>query len=68
MSDKLYEVAVILTIPAKTYKKAMTAALQIGHDLGIDEGVGVRVVVDYERDNDNQRVVYLDDEKKARKV
>ena len=64
MSDKLYQVAVILTIPAENYDAATTAALEIGQALSIDAGVGVEVVLTYEHDGseENQRVVYLPSE------
>ena len=62
MADKMYEIAVILTIPAENYQAALTEALEIGDALSLDAGVGVEVVLDYERDNEDQRVVYLPNE------
>lgn len=61
---KNYEVAVILTLRTKSYKEALEDAKLIAekilnNELARTYGENIRVVKDYERDNEGQRVVYL---------
>ena len=67
---KSYQIAVILTIPANSYQEAKDKAQELENSLGtvdpkLDEladSVEYRVVIDYEHDNDGQRVLYLPSE------
>lgn len=66
MSDKLYQVAIILTIPAPDYQSAISKAQNIDGWIA-GAGVGHEVITYYEHDGSelNQRVVYLPSEEDA---
>lgn len=55
----VYDIAVILSIPATSYQEAMSIAHGIGDAIAIDASMGVDVVMDYQHDKQGQRVVYL---------
>ena len=60
---KSYQIAVILNIPANSYQEALQQAQEMADDLSVDAlKVEVKVVVDYEQDNEGQRVLYLPSE------
>ena len=54
-----YDVALIVSIPADTYEEALNAAGHIAAGLGDTEELSVSAVLDYEYDNEGQRVLYL---------
>ena len=53
-----YDVALLVTVTAPTYEDALIEAENIADGLGQEE-VFVSAVLDYEYDNDGQRVLYL---------
>jgi hypothetical protein len=62
--EKNYQIAVILTVPATTYKKALKVAGEVVESLQEDAGIGVELAMNFEYDNYGQRVLYLHPEKK----
>jgi hypothetical protein len=53
-----YDIALILTVEADSYDEALTQAAYVAEGVGND-GENISAVFNYERDNDNQRVLYL---------
>lgn len=67
MSKKAYEFAVVLRITADSYYEALITAKNItdfvADDVDAsDEGVEARLETEFERDDENQRVLYLHNE------
>jgi len=60
--NKAYTVAIILTIPAESYEEACSVADAVADNLSMDAGIGVLAILEYEYDNDGQRVLYLHSE------
>jgi hypothetical protein len=54
-----YDVALIVSIDASTYKDALRSALDLAKGIAQD-GENISAVTHYEHDNEGQRVVYLD--------
>ena len=61
---KFYEFAIVVTIPADKYEDAVAEAEEVAENLGMDAGIGVSLELNYEHDNDGQRVLYLHPEDK----
>lgn len=59
MSEKMYVIPILVTIPAESYAEAMQEAEDLVEELGTDAGMGVEVARDFEHDNGGQRVLYL---------
>lgn len=59
MSEKVFVIPLLLSIPAESYGEAMQEAEDLVEDLGVDAGMGVEVARDFEHDNHGQRVLYL---------
>lgn len=60
MSDeKVYEIAIVVSIPASTYEDALAQAEELAESMSTDAGMGVEAISSYEHDNDGQRVLYL---------
>ena len=53
-----FDVALILTVRAKTYEDALSYAEDLATGVGCD-GENISAVFDYETDNEGQRIVYL---------
>ncbi len=58
MQTKKYDMALVLSVEAESYKQAERMAKYIAEGLGQEE-VNVSATFDYEHDNDGQRVLYL---------
>ena len=54
-----YNVALVLTVSAETYQRALEQADEIAEGF-VQDGYNISAVIDYELDNDGQRVLYLD--------
>jgi hypothetical protein len=68
MSDKSYQIAVILNVPADSYEDALDRAEKFNRQLVNsnpefdDNEIGYEVVNYFEHDNQGQRVLYLHSE------
>lgn len=57
---KVYQIAMILSVPAESYEEACEAALELDDvDIASGSDITTKVELDYEHDNDGQRVLYL---------
>lgn len=56
-----YDVALIVTVNAATYHEALIEARHLAEGIAL-EGENISAVLDYDYDNDGQRVLYLHSE------
>jgi hypothetical protein len=62
MADKLYQVAVLLTVPASDYYDAIQVAEKVANKLTSYTPYNVEAVNYFERNKDGRRVLYLHNE------
>ena len=61
MTEPVFDIAIVVSVPAKNYGEALGIADNIAAGLGDTEQLSVSAVYDYEFDNEGQRVLYLHD-------
>lgn len=61
MNEKIFTVALILTIPADSYEEALAFAEEEAEGMMLDAGVGVDAIRDYEEDEFENRILNLGD-------
>lgn len=54
-----YDVALLVTIEADSYEEALGEARMLAEGVASAEELSCSAVLDYERDNEGQRVLYL---------
>lgn len=57
-----YEIALVVTIEAENYDKALTDAHHLAMEVGYSNGVPCTAVCNYEHDHEGQRVLHLSNE------
>lgn len=57
-----YDVAIVVSLDSTSYGAALKAAQDLADSIHEDKRVGASAIIDYEHDNEGQRVLYLHNE------